>query len=181
MLRQSKTFLPFQLRLQVYRSIFGSHLNFATIYWSGNKNLVGKLSPIQNKALKSVFLLPYRSHVTQLLSAHNILKIDQIITSIRVKFIHNIRLGRLPIDFSGFATMVNTEDENIRTSRFSAFNYCLINDSTNPKYHIASSWNSLPFDVKSAQPDNFLSDLKQFFNMCNDKPCTMDQCWLCNQ
>ena len=31
MLNQSKSFLPFKARLQAYRSIFESHLNFATI------------------------------------------------------------------------------------------------------------------------------------------------------
>ena len=31
MLNQSKSFLPFHSRLQVYRSIFESHLNFAAI------------------------------------------------------------------------------------------------------------------------------------------------------
>ena len=69
MLNQSKHFLPFRSRLQVYRSIFESHLNFATIAWSGNKTLLCKVSSIQNKALKSVFLLPYQSHVTPLLTA----------------------------------------------------------------------------------------------------------------
>ena len=180
MLNQSKHFLPFRSRLQVYRSIFESHLNFATIAWSGNKNLIGKLSSIQNKALKSVFLLPYQSHVTPLLSAHNLMKVEQIITSIRVKFIHNLRLGRLPIEFSGFVIMVNANNKNIRMSRFSTFNYILTTDTSSPKYHIAKSWNSLPFDVKSAQPNNFLSALKQFFNTSNDKPCNIDQCWLCN-
>ena len=34
MLSQSKNFLPFKARLQVYRSIFESHLNFATVVWS---------------------------------------------------------------------------------------------------------------------------------------------------
>jgi hypothetical protein len=180
MLNQSKHFLPFKSRLQVYRSIFESHLNFATIAWSGNKNLIGKLSSIQNKALKSVFLLPYQSHVTPLLSAHNLMKVEQIITLIRVKFIHNLRLGRLPIEFSGFVNMVNSNNENIRMSRFSTFNYILTTDKSSPKYHIAKSWNSLPFDLKSAQPSNFLSALKQFFNTSNDKPCNIDQCWLCN-
>ena len=179
-LNQSKSFLPSKSQLQVYRSIFESHLNFATIAWSGNKNLIGKLSSIQNKALKSVFLLPYRSHVTPLLSAHNLMKVDQIVTSIRVKFINNLRTGRLPLEFSSFATMVNTNDENIRMSRFSSYNYCLISDISSPKYHIAKAWNSLPFDLKSAQPKNFLTALKQYFNSCNDKPCSIDQCWLCN-
>ena len=173
--------MPFKSRLQVYRSIFESHLNFATIAWSGNKNLIGKLSSIQNRALKSVFLQPYRSHVTPLLSAHNIMKVDQIITSIRVKCIHNLRLGRLPIEFSDFATRVNTNDENIRMSRFSSFNYCLTPGTLSPKYFIAKSWNNLPFNIKSEQPDKLLSALKQFFNLCNDKLCNIDQCWLCDQ
>ena len=146
----------------------------------GGKNSIGKLASVQNKALKSVFLLPYRSHVSHLLSAHNILKVDQIITSIRVKFIHNLRVGRLPAEFSGLVTMVNTNDENIRLSRFSSFNFYLPNDKLGPKYQIVKSWNSLPFDIKSSQPDDFLDALKQFFNTCNDKPCDTVQCWLCN-
>merc|ERR1712105_560983 len=68
MLNQSKSFLPFKARLQVYRSIFESHLNFAAIVWSTSKNTVSNLSPIQQKALRSVFILPRRSHMSQRLS-----------------------------------------------------------------------------------------------------------------
>ena len=89
MLNQSKSFLPFKARLQVYRSIFESHLNFAAIVWSTCKSTVSKLSPIQQRALRSVFLLPRRSHLSQNLSKFNILKVEQIITSIRAKFIRN--------------------------------------------------------------------------------------------
>ena len=85
MLNQSKLFLPFKARLPAYRSIFESHLNFATIVWSVNNTAIGKLGPIQQKALRSVFLLPYRSHVKQLLSYYNIMKVEQIILSIRAK------------------------------------------------------------------------------------------------
>ena len=127
-LNQSKSFLPFKSRLHAYRSIFESHLNYSTIVWSGNQNLINKLATVQNKALKSVFLLPYRSHIAPRLSDHNILKVDQIVTSIRVKFIHNLRMGRLPAEFSDFLTVVDNNIENIQTSRFSVFNYCQITD-----------------------------------------------------
>ena len=62
-LNQSKSFLPVKSHLQAYRSIFESHLNYATIVWSGNENPINKLATVQHKALKSVFLLPYRSHI----------------------------------------------------------------------------------------------------------------------
>ena len=154
-------------------------MNYATIVWSGNKNSINKLATIQNKALKSVFLLPYRSHIAPKLSSHNIFKVDQIVTSIRVKFIHNLRMGRLPDEFSDFLTVVNNNDQNIRTSRFSFFNYCQTTDQSSTRYHIVKSWKSLPFDLKSTEPKNFLNALKQFFNSCNDKPCDIEQCWLC--
>ena len=180
MLNQSKSFLPFKARLQAYRSIFESHLNFATIVWSINNTAIGKLGPIQQKALRSVFLLPYRSHVAQLLSSYNIMKVEQIITSIRAKFIHNLRKGKLPADFSNFVTMVNTNDDNVRSSRFSSFNYCVNSDKTSPKHLISRSWNNLPFAVKSEQPDYFLENLRSYFNTCNDKLCQIEHCWLCS-
>ena len=92
--------------IQVYRSIFESHLNFATIVWSTNENSTSKLNPIQQKALKSVFLLPYRSHVTPRLPALNIMKVEQLVTSVRAKFIHNLRIGRLPTEFASFASSI---------------------------------------------------------------------------
>ena len=85
MLNQSKLFLPFKARLPAYRLIFESHLNIATIVWSVNNTAIGKLGPIQQKALRSVFLLPYQSHVKQLPSHYNIMKVEQIILSIRAK------------------------------------------------------------------------------------------------
>ena len=179
MLNQSKSFLPFKARLQVYRSIFESHLNFAAIVWSISKSTVSKLNSVQQKALRSVFLLPRRSHVSQNLSKFNILKVEQIITSIRAKFVHNLRVRKLPSEFRDFVTMVDFHDGNVRPSRFSPYNYHLIKDKTNPRYHISHSWNSLPFLIKAAQPDDFLEDLRCHLNSCNDEPCTADKCWFC--
>ena len=181
MLNQSKSFLPFKARLQVYRSIFESHLNFAAIVWSISKSTLSKLGPVQQKALRSVFLLPRRSHVSQNLSKFNIFKVEQIITSIRAKFVHNLRIQKLPSEFRDFVTMVDFHDENVRPSRFSPFNYHLVKDKTNPRYHISNSWNNLPFLVKASQPDDFLEDLRGYFNSFNDQPCTVDKCWFCDE
>ena len=54
-LNQSKSFLPVKSHLQAYRSIFESHLNNATIVWSGNENSINKLATVQNKALNLYF------------------------------------------------------------------------------------------------------------------------------
>ena len=66
-----------------------------------------------------------------------------------------------------------------RNLRFSNFNYCLDTDVSSPKYSICKSWNSLPFEIKSTQPDEFLDTLRNYFNSCNDKVCQMENCWLC--
>ena len=178
-LNQSKNFLPFKARLQVYRSLFESHLNFATIVWSVNRDAVTKLGSIQQKALRYIFLKPRQSHVTPLLSPHNILKVDQLITSVRAKFIHNLRIRRLPDQFDDFVKMIDVTDDGVRNLRFSNFNYCLDKDKTNPKYFISKSWNSLPYKLKSEQPDDFLEELRRYFNHCNDEECQSENCWLC--
>ena len=147
--------------------------------WSTSKNTVSKLSPIQQKALRSVFILPRRSHVSQRLSEFNILKVEQIIISVRAKFIHNLRILKLPSEFKDFVSMVDFHNEIVRSSRFSPFNYHQIKDKTNPRYHICNSWNNLPFMVKASQPDDFLEDLRCHFNSCNDQSCTIDKCWVC--
>jgi len=179
MLNQSKSFLPFKARLQVYRSLFECHLNFANIVWSINQKAVSKLGAIQQKALRYIFLKPRRSHVTPLLSKHNLLTVDQIIISVRAKFIQNLRTGRLPDEFTDFVKMVNMDDENVRNLRFANFNYHLDTDKSSPKYSICKSWNSLPYMLKSEQPDDFLEELKQYFNLCNDEECRVEKCWLC--
>merc|ERR1711989_204985 len=108
------------------------------------------------------------------------MKVEQIITSVRAKFIHNLRKGRLPTEFASFASFVDLDDESIRSSRFSTFNFKQVNDRTTPKYHVIKSWNNLPFEVKSAQPDEFLDSLKLYFNSCNEQPCEKERCWLCS-
>ena len=118
--------------------------------------------------------------MTPRLPASNIMKVDQIITSVRAKFVHNLRKGRLPTEFDSFASMVSFDDDNNRSSRFSIFNFKQVNDKTTPKYHIIKSWNNMPFEVKSAQPDDFLDQLKLYFNSCNEQPCQIDGCWLCS-
>ena len=181
MLNQSKSFLPLKSRLQVYRSIFESHLNFASIVWSVSKNTISRLNSVQQKALRSVFLQPRRSHVSQNLSKFNILRVEQLITSTRAKFIHNLRIGKLPGEFKNFVTMVDFNDQDVRQSRFSPFNYHQIRDRTNPRYHIVNSWNNLPFLLKASQPDDFLEDLRDHFNKFNDQPCSTENCWLCDE
>ena len=125
------------------------------------------------------FLKPRQSHVTPLLSPHNILKVDQLITSVRAKFIHNLRIRRLPDQFDDFVKMIDVTDDGVRNLRFSNFNYCLDKDKTNPKYFISKSWNSLPYKLKSEQPDDFLEELRRYFNHCNDEECQSENCWLC--
>ena len=168
-------------RLQVYRSIFESHLNFASIVWSVSKNTISRLNSVQQKALRSVFLQPRRSHVSQNLSKFNILRVEQLITSTRAKFIHNLRIGKLPGEFKNFVTMVDFNDQDVRQSRFSPFNYHQIRDRTNPRYHIVNSRNNLPFLLKASQPDDFLDDLRDHFNKCNDQPSSTENCWLCDE
>ena len=43
------------------------------------------------------------------------------------------------------------------------------------------SWNNLPFLLKASQPDDFLEDLRDHFNKCNDQPCSTENCWLCDE
>ena len=117
--------------------------------------------------------------ITPLLSAHNLLKVDQLITSVRAKFIHNLRTGRLPDEFNDFVKMINVDDENVRSLRFANFNFNLNNDKSSAKYSISKSWNSLPYNLKSEQPDEFLEELKQYFNISNDEECQVEKCWLC--
>ena len=87
----------------------------------------------------------------------------------------------LPSEFKDFVAMVDFHNENVRSSRFSPFNYHQIKDKTNPRYHISNSWNNLPFLVKASQPDDFLEDLRCYFNSCNDQPCSVDKCWFCDE
>merc|ERR1712105_141661 len=70
-------------------------------------------------------------------------------------------------------------DENVRNLRFCNFSYCLDPDKTSQKYSITKSWNNLPFDLKSTQPDDFLEELRKYFNYSNDQTCQNVNCWLC--
>ena len=158
-----------------------SEVGLPDILWSVSKNTIRRLNSVQQKALRSVFLQPRRSHVSQNLSKFNILRVEQLITSIRAKFIHNLRIGKLPGEFKNFVTMVDFNDEDVRQSRFSPFNYHQMRDRTNPRYHIVKSWNNLPFLLKASQPDDFLEDLRDHFNKCNDQPCSTENCWLCDE
>merc|ERR1712074_416929 len=90
-----------------------------------------------------------------------------LVVSVRAKFIHNLRISRLPSEFNDFVKRIDVADENVRNLRFSNFNYCLDPDKTNQKYSITKSWNNLPFDLKSTEPDYFLGELRKYFNYSN--------------
>ena len=109
-----------------------------------------------------------------------LLQISDSITYLAKINIHNLRKGRLPAEFDSFAALANLDEENFRSSRFSMFNFSQGQDKTNPKYQIIKTWNNLPFEVKSAQPDDFLDQLKLHFKTCNKQPSQIDGCWLCS-
>ena len=106
---------------------------------------------------------------------------EQLITSIRAKFIHNLGIGKLPGEFKNYVIMDNFNDEDVRQSRFSPFNCHQMRDRTNTRYHIVNSWNDLPCLLKASQPDDFIEDLRDHFNLCNDQPCSIENCWLCKE
>ena len=177
--------LPLKVALNVYRSLYESHILYACAIWgSAHEKLLQPIFAHHTKAVKSLFSLPRASHLSQTLHQNKILKPEQLVMREHVKLAHSHRMKRLPQPISNFLEPMENSPE-ARQSRSSENNLKLPNPSVIagrhfPTYKVAKAWNNLPLSLKSTPLHDFEADFAAHIASLNNKVCQKPNCPICD-
>ena len=147
--------LPLRVSLNVYRSLYESHILYACAIWgSAHHKLLQPIFAHHTKAVKLLLNLPRASHLSQTLHRLKILKPEQLIMREHIKLVHSHRMKLLPKQISSLITPVGGAQEcrQIRNAENNVHlpGPSLLSGRHFPAYKLAKSWNDLPQSLKSA-------------------------------
>ena len=104
-LAKVKPFLNTKALLNLYYSIFHSHLQYGLITWSSTfKSYLKKFSTLQNKAVKIVGGGKYYDRATQVYAKLRILKLVDMVFFEKALFVFKFKMKMLPDQFSNYLT-----------------------------------------------------------------------------
>ena len=98
----SRHYLPQNLLKQIYYSQFHSHISYGCQVWGFKINSISKTFLLQKKAIRLMSFANKDAHTDPLFKKLEIIKLQDIITSINVLFVHKILNGESPTFFNNF-------------------------------------------------------------------------------
>ena len=100
-INSAKNFLPKYIRLNLYNSLFRSHLEFGILAWGGvpASKLKGLFS-LQKKCVRNVANTHRLSHTDPLFSSLKIMKVQDLFLYNCLTFMYKFAFGRLPPTFN---------------------------------------------------------------------------------
>ena len=177
--------LPLKVALNVYRSLYKSHILYACAIWgAAHPKLLQPIYAHHTKAIKLLFSLPRASHLSQTLHKGRILKPEQIIMREHVKLVQSHRMRRLPQPISQILKPVEIGME-ARMNRNSENDMILpawspIAGRHFPAYQLARAWNYLPHSLKFTPLHEFGAGFAAHISNLNDKLCQKPNCPICD-
>lgn len=157
LLRRSAHLITPEMKNQIYYAYINSQLSYLTSVWgTANKSDLERLQRTQNKAIKTLYNLKYRTPTIQVYSMTNYLNISEIIQYHSIKLIYNIKnnLLKSPI------TLTENRDIHNHYTR-SAENLHLTHHRTKKtqkdiKHNAIMTYNNIPQTIKD------IKNIKQF-------------------
>jgi hypothetical protein len=193
-LRAVKNFLPRNTMLTLYYALVHCHFNYASEIWcSAPQSCINKLYLLQKKAVRLICDEKYNAHSEPLFKKLEILKITDMISLSKLKFMHQYSYNNLPISF--LQTWATNQERRDRNTNIPAPLLLRNNDdlyeplsrlehvSKFPLYNFPKIWNSVPRDVKSISNFNSFSKCikaNYLFNYDANFRCTRLFCLVCN-
>ena len=98
----SRHYLPQNLLKQIYYSQFHSHISYGCQVWGFKINSISKTFLLQKKAIRLMSFANKDAHTDPLFKKLEIIKLQDIITSINVLFVHKTLNGESPTFFNNF-------------------------------------------------------------------------------
>ena len=133
--------LPLKIKLNVYNSLFRSHLDYGLVIWGGGTHSsVRALEIMQKKALRNVALRAYNAHCEPILVKLNLLNLSDMIKLSLTKLIANYKLGRQPASIEQLFDVFNY---NNRTHKFTIDIQRYAYFKKQVPYTLIQNWNML--------------------------------------
>ena len=94
-----KRILPYHTMRTLYFSMIHSHLNYGLLAWGFQPN---RLFKIQKRAIRTITLSKYNAHTEPLFKSSGILKLNDLLNLISIKFYYKLKNEQLPQYFNSF-------------------------------------------------------------------------------
>ena len=172
---RTKNFLPKNIRLTLYNSLFRPYLEFGILAWGGapykefgtmtwggvNATKLKGITNLQKKCVRNVAGKQFRSHTEPIFSSLKILKFTDLFKFNCSTFMHKLVLGKQP---DSFQTMFTPLDGANRTKKFltsiSKNNFI----SQFPTIFLPKIWKANSLELKNIpKHKSFKTDLQNFF------------------
>ena len=98
----SRHYLPQNLLKHIYYSQFHSHISYGCQVWGSKLNSISQTFILQKKAIRLISFANKDAHTDPLFKNLEIIKLQDIITSINVLFVHKTLNGDSPTYFNNF-------------------------------------------------------------------------------
>ena len=141
-----KNLFPTYIKVNIYNSLFKSHLDYGSLVWSGSltSGQVNRFSKAQKRCIRNTVGAGYRDHTNPIFKKLNILKVEDLFSLNNSLFMHKFTLGKLPDSFELFFNPINRDNRSL--------SYILektdIKLQKLPNYYLVKIWNSLPLNTK---------------------------------
>jgi hypothetical protein len=177
--------VPLRIRKLIYRSLFESHIRFASIiYGASHPKLLEPISILQRKAIRLVHRSNYNAHTDQLFRSSGIIKFEDIVKLDQIIFMRQYSNNLLPSSFNNFFKYMPLADQKCRDD-----DYNFSRKQCNHKYlfyypsvQLVHSWNQANILLKSE--GEVLSMKSQFISQKLSQyevECSKPTCFVCNR
>ena len=150
LLALSRHYLPANLLKQIYYSHFHSHLSYGCQVWGQTSAAISQTVLLQKKAIRLMSFAPVDAPSSPLFKNLNILKLNDLITTNNIIFVHKTLNNLSPSHFNNFFNLYITgHDHNTRNDPSSGFSIppgsvSLANIKTNSlKFKCGQDWNEM--------------------------------------
>ena len=149
-----KTFLPSNVLLQIYNSLFLPHINYCLGVWGNTEKYnSNKIVILQKRVVRSIGNASYLAHTDPLFTRFNILKLEELFKVNVCKFMYKLLYGLLPQHVENYFNIqkrIHGHDtrhvNNLVIAKYKTELYGKTIKIIGPKL-----WNSLPDEVKSSK------------------------------
>ena len=155
MLAKIRHYVNFETLLSIYHAIFSSHLRYACQVWGNSRSpMIGRITSLQNKALKIIHFLPKNTNSNILYFLSNTLRLNTLLSYLNGLFVWDQRNSILPTTvFDDFFPERNECRYNLRSIAHMNILIPLtrtVTYGTNSiTYQCILTWNNLPVDLKT--------------------------------
>jgi hypothetical protein len=159
-LSKLKNILPMKIKLNIYNSLFKSHLEYGLLCWGGAKQgLLKPLTILQKKSIRYIYNVKNNTHTSPLFKESGILKFQELAEYQQGCFMFKIINSKCPTSFQHLFQRFHGANRSknfiLDVPKSKALEHL-------PTYYLPKTWNKLNLDLKRETIfRNFKSKIKK--------------------